>query len=139
MFKFLLCQELVPTSETQPATQEAQAEVDGPSSPDKSQHNGPPSTEAKCGTALKLSPRPPNGTKPHPVSSYSVHTNPPVSRERMRAMNGYTGGTKIEDIWMYKDGGSSNSGDSDEQIVQLLVNTGDRVLIQSKVVGEFSV
>lgn len=45
-------------------------------------------------------------------------------------------GGKMEDIWMYGDGGSSVGGDSDEQIVQLLVNTGDRVLIQSKVVGK---
>jgi len=69
------------------------------------------------------------------MSSYGVRTYPPVSSEKTDVRNGIMG-SGIEDVWMYKDGGSSAGGDSDEQIVQLLVNTGDRVLIQSKVVGE---
>jgi hypothetical protein len=41
-----------------------------------------------------------------------------------------------DDLWLHMDGVSITSGDTDEQVVKYLVNKGDRVMIQSKIVGE---
>lgn len=107
----------LPTALPPATTQEAQPEVNESSSPENGNHL----VDTEKSTSPILSPRPPNGTKPRPLSSYGVRSNPPI--------NG-------EDLWMYRDGGSSVNGDIDEQIVNVLVNIGDRVLIQSKVVGK---